>query len=261
MKSETSMRAEIALVSGAGSGIGRTVALRLAGRGATIGVLDRDRAGTEETVTLVKQMGGRAEALIADVSSMAEVNAAVAGFAANLGGIDTIVAAAGVARGGLIHRMSETAWDQVIDVNLKGTFLLARAGIPLLQKRGGGAFVAISSDAGVMGSVAYGAYCASKHGVIGLVKAMALDYGAQGIRCNVVCPGFVDTPMATGIFSKAPAGTREAFEAAVPMGRFARPEEVANVIAHLTSNEASYTNGNVYLIDGGSSAGHMMGQN
>ena len=255
------MRIEVALVSGAGSGIGRAVALRLAGRGATIGVLDRDPVGAKETVALVKQAGGTAEALIADVSSLAEVDAAVADFAAVAEGIDTIVAAAGVARGGLVHRMSETAWDQIIDVNLKGTFLLAHAGIPLLQKRGGGAFVAVSSDAGVMGSVAYGAYCASKHGVIGLVKAMALDYGRQGIRCNVVCPGFVDTPMATGIFLKAPAGTREAFEAAVPMGRFARPEEVANAIAHLTSSEASYTNGNVYLIDGGSSAGHMIGQN
>lgn len=254
------MMREIALVSGAGSGIGRAVALRLAERGATIGILDRDRGGAEETADLVKQMGGKAEALIADVSSMREMDAAVTAFAAGAKGIDTLVAAAGVARGGLVHRMSETAWDQVIDVNLKGTFLLARAGIPLLQKRGGGAFVAISSDAGIMGSVAYGAYCASKHGVIGLVKAMALDYGAQGIRCNVVCPGFVDTPMATGIFSRAPAGTREAFEAAVPMGRFARPQEVANAIAHLTSSEASYTNGNVYLIDGGSSAGHMIGQ-
>jgi len=255
------MTTEIALVSGAGSGIGRAVALRLAERGATIGVLDWDRGGADETVDLVKKMGGRAEALIADVSSMAEMDAAVAAFAAGADGIDTLVAAAGVARGGLVHRMSEAAWDQVVDVNLKGTFLLARAAIPLLQKRGSGAFVAISSDAGIMGSIAYGAYCASKHGVIGLVKAMALDYGAQGIRCNIVCPGFVDTPMATGIFSKAPAGTREAFEAAVPMGRFARPEEVANAIAHLTSNEASYTNGNVYLIDGGSSAGHMIGQN
>lgn len=159
-----------------------------------------------------------------------------------------------------MHRMSEAAWDHVINVNLKGTFLLARAGIPLLQQRGGGAFVAVSSDAGVMGSVAYGAYCASKHGVIGLLKAMAMDYGSQSIRCNVVCPGFVDTPMAAGIFAKAPEGTKEAFEAAIPMGRFARPEEVASVIAHLTCAEASYTNGNVYLIDGGSSAGHMIGQ-
>ncbi|WP_026622218.1 meso-butanediol dehydrogenase / (S,S)-butanediol dehydrogenase / diacetyl reductase (plasmid) [Ensifer sp. WSM1721] len=251
---------EVALISGGGSGIGRAVALRLASRGATVGVLDRDRTGAEETADLISQAGGQAKVLIADVSRVTEVDVAVAEFVAAADGLDTLVAAAGVARGGLVHRMSEAAWDQVINVNLKGTFLLARAGIPFLQRRGGGAFVAIGSDAGVVGAIAYGAYCASKHGVIGLVKAMALDYGGQAIRCNVVCPGFVDTPMANGIFAKAPEGTREAFEAAVPMGRFARPEEVANVVAHLTSAEASYTNGNVYLIDGGSSAGHMIGR-
>jgi NAD(P)-dependent dehydrogenase (short-subunit alcohol dehydrogenase family) len=108
-------------------------------------------------------------------------------------------------------------------------------------------FVAVSSDAGVMGAIAYGAYCASEHGVIGLVRAMALDYGREAIRCNVVCRGVVDTPMAARIFDKAPQGTREAFEATVPMGRFARAEEVANVISHLTSDEGSPTNGNVYL--------------
>lgn len=254
------MAKEVALVSGGGSGIGRAVALRLASRGAVVGVLDCDQAGANATVDLIVQAGGVAEVLVADVTRMGEVDVAVNGFAAAADGIDTLVAAAGVARGGLVHRMSEAAWDHVINVNLKGTFLLARAGIPLLQQRGGGAFVAVSSDAGVMGSVAYGAYCASKHGVIGLLKAMAMDYGSQSIRCNVVCPGFVDTPMAAGIFAKAPEGTKEAFEAAIPMGRFARPEEVASVIAHLTCAEASYTNGNVYLIDGGSSAGHMIGQ-
>lgn len=225
-----------------------------------MGVLDVNQAGSEETANLIARRGGEAEVLTADVTHAEEVKAAVASFGDTFDGIDTLVAAAGVARGGLVHCMSEAAWDYVIDVNLKGTFLLARSGIPLLQRRGGGAFVAISSDAGVMGSIAYGAYCASKHGVIGLVKAMALDYGGQAIRCNVVCPGFVDTPMASAIFSKAPAGTREAFEAAVPMKRFAQPDEVANVVAHLTSADASYTNGHVYLIDGGSSAGHMIGE-
>lgn len=250
---------KVALVSGAGSGIGRAVSLTLAARGAHIGVLDLSRESAEETVGLVREAGGSATTLLADVTSLDNLVAAVDSFAAAAEGLDTVVAAAGVARGGLVHRMSEAVWDHIIDVNLKGTFLLARQSIPLLQRRGGGTFVAVSSDAGVMGSVAYGAYCASKHGVIGLVKAMALDYGREGIRSNVVCPGFVDTPMATRIFSKAPQGTREAFEKAVPMGRFATPGEVAAVIAHLSSSEAAYTNGCVYLIDGGSSAGHLIG--
>lgn len=250
---------EVAIVSGGGSGIGRAVALRLAARGAIVGVLDRDAEGAAGTVARIVAAGGQAQALRADVSRSAEVETAVADFGAGTDGLDTVVAAAGIARGGLVHCMSEDAWDQVMDVNLKGTFLLARAAIPLVRKRGGGAFVAVGSDAGIMGAVAYGAYCASKHGVIGLIKAMALDYGAEGIRCNVVCPGFVDTPMADRIFSKAPEGTRAAFEKAVPMGRFARPEEVAHAVAHLSSSEAAYTNGCIYLIDGGSSAGHMIG--
>lgn len=250
---------ELAIVSGGGSGIGREVALQLARRGAVVGVLDRNAKGACDTVARIASAGGQARELIADVSLSAEVEAAVADFAGRGDGIDTVVAAAGIARGGLVHRMSEDAWDQVLNVNLKGTFLLARAVIPLLQKRGGGAFVAISSDAGIMGAVAYGAYCASKHGVIGLIRAMALDYGPEAIRCNVVCPGFVDTPMADRIFSRAPEGTAAAYEQLVPMGRFARPEEVAHVVAHLSSPEASYTNGCIYLVDGGSSAGHNIG--
>lgn len=250
---------EVAIVSGGGSGIGRAVALRLAARGAEVGVIDIDAEGAARTVALVQEAGGQATALVADVVSSDAVLAAIHGFEAAARGVDTVVAAAGIAKGGLVERMSEESWDQVVGVNLKGVFLLARHAIPFLRRRGGGAFVAVSSDAGVMGAVAYGAYCASKHGVIGLIKAMALDHGGEGIRCNVVCPGFVETPMAARIFGRAPAGTKEAFERAVPMGRFARPEEVAAVVAHLSSPDAAYTNGCVYLIDGGSSAGHMIG--
>lgn len=250
---------EVAIVSGGGSGIGRAVALRLAARGAEVGVIDIDAQGAARTVALVQEAGGQATALVADVASTDAVLAAIHGFEAATQGVDTVVAAAGIAKGGLVERMSEESWDEVVGVNLKGVFLLAKHAIPLLRRRGGGAFVAVSSDAGVMGAVAYGAYCASKHGVIGLIKAMALDHGSEGIRCNVVCPGFVETPMAARIFSRAPEGTKEAFERAVPMGRFARPEEVAAAIVHLASPEAAYTNGCVYLIDGGSSAGHMIG--
>jgi NAD(P)-dependent dehydrogenase (short-subunit alcohol dehydrogenase family) len=251
---------EVAVISGAGSGIGRAVALKLAARGAKVGIMDRSVEGADETARMVREAGGIAATLVADVANSQTLREVVEAFAQDSGGLDTVVAAAGVARGGLVHKMSEEAWDQVIDINLKGTFLLAKHTIPHLMDRGAGAFVAISSDAGIAGKVAYGAYCASKHGVIGLIKAMALDYGALGIRCNVICPGFVDTPMATKIFDKAPKGTRAAFEQAVPMGRFARPEEIAAVVAHLSSSEASYTNGCVYVLDGGSSAGPLIGQ-
>jgi NAD(P)-dependent dehydrogenase (short-subunit alcohol dehydrogenase family) len=113
---------------------------------------------------------------------------------------------------------------QTIAVNLTGTFLLARHTIPQLIKRGGGSFVAISSDAGVQGASGYAAYCASKHGVNGLIRCLALDHGRAGVRSNAVCPGFVDTPMATREFATAPSGTKEFYQHTVPLGRFARPD-------------------------------------
>jgi NAD(P)-dependent dehydrogenase (short-subunit alcohol dehydrogenase family) len=151
--------------------------------------------------------------------------------------------------------MPEAEWHRIIAVNLTGTYLLARHTIPHLLVRGGGNFVAISSDAGLRGSVGFAAYCASKHAVVGLVRCMALDYGRQGVRSNAVCPSFVDTPMADGLLANPNLPDRRAFERRAPLGRFARPEEVAEAIAHLASPEASYTNGMLYVIDGGTTAG------
>lgn len=252
-------RQEFAIVTGAASGIGRAIALRLSGRGAVVGLLDLDEDGLRETRTMIVDQGGEADCLVCNVTKSDNVKRAVTGFVSSRGGLDTIVTAAGVAREGYLHDITEDVWDLVIDVNLKGTFLLAHHAMPHLLARGGGSFVAIGSDAGVAGGVGYGVYCASKHGVIGLVRCMALDYGSKGIRCNIVCPTFVDTPMASEIFSRAPAGTREYYEKVVPIGRLARPEEVANAVAHLSSDEATYVNGMVYMIDGGVTAGPYTG--
>jgi meso-butanediol dehydrogenase/(S,S)-butanediol dehydrogenase/diacetyl reductase len=145
----------------------------------------------------------------------------------------------------------------VIATNLTGTFLTARFALPHLLS-GGGAFVAVSSDAGLQGAPAYAAYCASKHGVAGLVRAMALDHGPQGVRCNAVCPGFTWTPMAERLLGDD-ARERSFWEGAVPLGRFGRPEEIADVIAHLSSPEAAYTNGLLYAADGGGTAGFFAG--
>lgn len=250
---------EIALVTGAASGIGRAIALRLSERGAIVGLLDLNEDGLTETRAQITDAGGIADCLVCNVTRSDDVRHAIAGFVASRGGLDTIVTAAGVAREGYVHDVTEDDWDMVVDVNLKGTFLIAHHAIPHLLTRGGGNFVAIGSDAGVSGGVAYGVYCASKHGVIGLVRCMALDYGRKGIRCNIVCPTFVDTPMAEGIFSRSPSGAREYYENAVPIGRLARPEEVASSVAHLSSAEASYVNGMVYMVDGGATAGPYTG--
>jgi NAD(P)-dependent dehydrogenase (short-subunit alcohol dehydrogenase family) len=246
---------EVAIVTGAASGIGRASALRLAARGARLGLIDRDGEGLRETAKVID--GARCH--VADVADSTALAEAVRDVAKGEGGLDTVVNCAGIARETLVHETPEADWHDVIAVNLTGTFLLARHSLPWLLKRGRGAFVAISSDSGVWGTIGFGAYTASKHGVIGLIRCMALEYGSKGIRSNVVCPAFVATPMAEQIFGRAPQGTREAFRDLVPMKRFAEAEEVAKVVAHLSSDEASYTNGSVYMVDGGATAGYAVG--
>ncbi|GIK96959.1 MAG: short-chain dehydrogenase [Alphaproteobacteria bacterium] len=252
-----SRRQEVALVTGAASGIGRAVAMRLASRGAALGLVDRNREALEQVAGEIIAGGGKSRWFGIDVTNSASLASAVDDFAGASGGLDTAVSCAGIAREGLVHEFAIDDWNAVIAVNLTGTFLLAHFCVPWLLKRNEASFVAISSDAGIQGAQGYAAYAASKHGVIGLVRCMALDYGPRGLRSNVVCPAFVETPMATEIFGRAPAGTKEFYEKCVPLGRFARPEEVAKVVAHLTSDEASYSNGMVYSIDGGATAGYF----
>jgi meso-butanediol dehydrogenase / (S,S)-butanediol dehydrogenase / diacetyl reductase len=250
-------RREVAMVTGAGSGIGRATAARLASRGAVVALVDRDERGLEATVTLIADGGGTALAVASDVTDLDQVRSAVERVVSEFGSLRTVVACAGIEVVGTIPEMALEDWERVIAVNLTGVFHTARATIPRLVAAGGGAFVAVSSDAGVQGAAGFGAYCASKHGVIGLIRSLALDHGPQGVRCNVVCPGFVETPMAERIFAGHGAEERAAWERTVPLGRFARPEEVAASIAFLTSEEAAYANGLVYVLDGGATAGYF----
>lgn len=249
---------EIAIVTGAASGIGKATALRLAGRGARVGLIDRDADGLAATAEAIAAMGGVVHRCNVDVSNSAALADAVRAIGDVEGGLDTVVSCAGIVHETRLHETSEQDWHDLIAVNLTGSFLLAKHTLPWLLKRGAGAFVAISSDSGVSGAIGYGAYCASKHGVIGMIRCMALEYGPAGIRSNAVCPSFVETPMADGIFRRAPEGTRESYRKLVPLQRFARAEEVAKVVAHLSSDEASYTNGSVYMVDGGATAGYFV---
>jgi NAD(P)-dependent dehydrogenase (short-subunit alcohol dehydrogenase family) len=249
---------EVAIVTGATSGIGKATALRLAQRGAAIGVLGRNREAGEHVVAQIRESGGKAIVQIADVAKLEELQRAVAAVVKEFGQLDTVVSNAGMAITGSVTDTEPKDWYRLIDVNLNGTYHLARCTVPHLLARGGGTFVAVSSDAGVQGAVGYAAYCASKHAINGLIRCMALDHGPKGIRSNAVCPSFVDTPMAEALLSQASAQEREYYRRIVPLGRFARPEEVADVIEHLTSKASSYANGMMYHLDGGSTAGYFL---
>jgi len=158
---------------------------------------------------------------------------------------------------GPVTRLRLEDWHRTVAVNLTGVYLTARHTIPELLEAGGGAFTAVASDAGVTGAQGMGAYCASKHGVVGLVRCLALDHGPEGVRVNAVCPGMVQTPMVERFFVENQSEHPETWERTVPLGRFGRADEIAAVIAHLTSDEASYTNGLMYVVDGGATSGYF----
>lgn len=171
--------------------------------------------------------------------------------------ISKVIHAAGMEFAQDLHLTNSEDWLKTINVNLNGCFYIAKASIShFLKYKQKGSFVAISSDAGVKGASKYGAYCASKHGILGLIKCLALEYGKYNIRSNAVCPGFVETPMMTRLFEDVPIEEKNSYLAEVPLQRFAKPEEIAKVCWHLASDESSYTNGNIYVVDGGVLAGH-----
>jgi NAD(P)-dependent dehydrogenase (short-subunit alcohol dehydrogenase family) len=248
--------APVALVTGAGSGIGRATAIELAGRGYLVALLDRDERGIAETESVITATGGEVEPIPCDVTDVARVATALKAFTDKSERLDAVAACAGIEVLGDVLTLEETEWKRALDVNVTGVFNTAKHTLPYLLE-GGGAFVAVASDAGVFGAQGYSAYVASKHAVVGLIRCMALDFGPRGVRSNVVCPSFVETPMADRIFAASSSEDYDFYQAIVPLGRFAQAREVAQVIAHLLSAEASYTNGLVYNIDGGSTAGYF----
>lgn len=255
LKGTSSDKPERALVTGATSGIGRATALRLAQRGAIVCLVGRNERAASELRDEIRTMGGDAFVALADVGRAEEVEQAVRKFKGAYGGLETVVASAGVAPVGNVLDTGFEDWDMALSVNLNAVFYLARYAMPeLIETRG--TFTIISSDAGMWGDSNFAAYIASKHGVHGLLKSLALDFGKYGVRTNAVCPGFVETPMADKLMADLSAEKIDALRKAVPLARFAQPQDVADVVAHLSSDEARHTNGLEYRLDGGKTCGH-----
>ena len=247
-----SLGGEVALVTGGSSGIGRASALAFARKGAKVVVSDIDIEGGKETVTMIKELGGAAIFVGADVSKAAEVEGMVKTAAEVYGRLDYAHNNAGIA--GIVTSTvdcTEENWDNVISVNLKGIWLCMKYEIRQMLKQGGGAIVNTSSTAGLVGSpLGLPAYVASKQGILGLTRSAALEYARVAIRINAVCPGFIDTPQLEQVTAVVPQH-KERVVSMQPMGRVGTPDEVAEAVVWLCSDAASFVTGHAMVVDGG----------
>jgi NAD(P)-dependent dehydrogenase (short-subunit alcohol dehydrogenase family) len=240
----------VAAVTGAAAGIGAACARALAREGATVAVIDRDAAGATQVAA---DLGDRAVAIAADVSDGAQVASAFALVAERLGGLDVLVCSAGIQRYGTVETVSEDEWDEVLGVNLRGAFLAAKHAVPLMRARGGGSVVLVGSAQSIMGAGESAHYVASKHGLLGLTRALALDHAPDRIRANCVLPGTVDTPMLHRVAGATddPAALIAALGIRHPLGRIATADEIASVVAFLAGDGAAFITGAAIPVDGG----------
>src|SRR5207302_1656496 len=250
---------KVALITGAGNGIGRATALAFAKSGAKVVVVDRDAASGEATAGIIRQQGGEARFVAADVTKSAEVRAYVKAALDAYGTIDCFFNNAGI-EGTVKHtaEYDEAMFDRVIGVNVKGVFLGLRHVLPVMLQQKRGAIVNTASVAGLVATPGMPAYVASKHAVIGLTKTAAGEVARQGIRVNAACPGPVDTRMIHALEQQIspdnPAAVGERYQAAIPSGRYTTVDEIANMVLFLCSDLASNTTGGQFVVDGGRTA-------
>ena len=239
---------KVALVTGASRGIGQATAIELAKAGADIVVnFIGNEAVAQETVEAIEALGRKAIKIKADVGNAEDVQAMVDEAVAAFGHIDILVNNAGITRDGLLIRMKDSDWDDVLNINLKGVYLVTKAVAKLMVKQRAGRIINMTSVSGVTGNVGQANYAAAKAGVIGFTKTCAKELAARGITVNAVAPGFIETAMTDVL----PEKIKEGIAATVPFGRMGQPEEIASVVTFLASDFASYITGQVLNVDGG----------
>ncbi len=252
---------KVVIITGAGKGVGSAAARGFAREGAAVVVADVDDSAGEEVARLIGETGGQAIFVHCDVSRSSEVRNLVLQAVSAFGGVDILYNNAGIVKYDTVVDQPEEDWDQVIDVNLKGSFLTCKYAIPEMRKRGGGAIVNTASVQAFASQKTVAAYSASKAAIVGFTRTVALDHAPDGIRCNCIAPGSIRTPMldqsARTFYPDNPEGAFAIWGQAHPLGRVGRPEEVAEFVMFLAGDTASFCTGGCYLIDGGLLAGAL----
>jgi NAD(P)-dependent dehydrogenase (short-subunit alcohol dehydrogenase family) len=252
----TRLSGKAAIVTGAGTGIGRAIALLLAREGARVAVVGRRREKLEEVAQAIRRAGSEAVVTVCDVSSEPDTRRAVQDAEQLFGLVNVLVNSAGALSASTVESVSLGDWDRVIATNLKGPFLMSRAVLPAMRRAGGGAIVNVGSILGLVAMKDRAAYCASKGGITMLTKAMALDHAHEKIRVNCICPAIVETDLIRDLFPRSEEGlrARDGRLATLPLGRFGKPDDVAELAVFLASEESSWVTGTAIPVDGGLSA-------
>jgi len=246
---------KVAIVTGAASGIGLACARRYAAEGAIVVGIDLNMSADWPSV---EALAPNCRFHQVDVTDGAAQRAVADATGRDFGRIDILLTAAGVGDGGPVGMLEESAWDRVIAINLKGTFLSIKAVLDTMTAQRSGSIITIASVEGINGTEGGSAYNASKGGVVLLSKNVAMDYGRMGIRCNAICPGFIDTPMLNGLMGSLPQLKADVVRE-TKMGRLGKPEEIAGAACFLASDDSSYVTGHALVVDGGYTAGHSHG--